>query len=89
MNLNPFVFKYKKYYNCPLATMLSAILAALEKVFFIFSIMIILVIIFEDVSNWDEALIGAVVMIVISIVLRIYKFRWSDKLAEKEIKKNS
>lgn len=88
MNLNPFVYKYKTYNNCPLATMLSGFLAAMEKFFLILSIIILLVLILDDVPNWYEALIGAVVMIGIYIILRIYKFRWSDKLAEKEIEKN-
>lgn len=89
MNLNPLVFEYKKYDNCPLATMLSAFLSGIQRLFIIFPTIMLLVILFDDVENWDEALIAAIVMFVIYVVLRTFKLRWTDKLALKEAEKNS
>ena len=88
MNLNPFVYKYKKYQDAPLATALNNFLGAMQRLFLFFGVGIILVIIFEEVPNWGEALCGASVCLVLYLIIRLFKTTWSDNLADKEQKKN-
>jgi len=89
MNLNPFVYQYKTYTNCPLATALSGILAGIQRVFICFALLLIFFSIVEDVENAWEAQVCAIGLLIIYIVLRKYKNIWTDKLAIKEAKKNS
>ena len=62
MNLNPFVFHYKNYPNSKLATAVSAICGALQRLFFLYFIGMSLALILSDISNWGEALAADIVM---------------------------
>ena len=84
MNLNPFVYSYKRYPNSKLATMVSNFCGGMQRFFFIASIIIFAVIIFDDVENWGEALIAGIVMFALWLLLKLKKDSWSDKLAAKQ-----
>ena len=84
MNLNPFVYLYKRYPNSKLATSVNGFCAAMQRIFFFFSIIIFSVIIFDDVENWGEALIAGIVMLALWLLLKLKKDSWSDKLAAKQ-----
>lgn len=84
MNFNPFLYSYKNYPNSKSATMLNAILGAIQRMFILAAIGLVLVIIFEDVSNSAEALIASAVMFVLWILIKSNKDKWSDKIAEKQ-----
>lgn len=86
MNLNPFVYSYKNYPNSKLATMLSNFLGAMQRMFILAAVGIVLVIIFDDVSNSGEALIGSAVMFILWIIIKLNKDKWSDKIAAKQEK---
>lgn len=51
MNLNPFVFSYKSYPNCKLATIVNRFCGAMQRMFILFAIGISIFVIFGDVSN--------------------------------------
>ncbi len=84
MNLNPFVYSYKRYPYSKLATAVSNFCGAMQRIFILFAIGITLVVVFDDVSNWGEALIGAFVMFVLWLFLKLHKDKWSDKIAAKQ-----
>jgi len=84
MNLNPFVYSYKHYPNSKLATNVNNFCSAIQRLFIVFATIIILVVIFDDVSNWGEALCGAGVMLLLWIIIRYNKNKWSDKIATKQ-----
>ena len=84
MNLNPFVFSYNRYPNRNLATAVSKFCGGIQRMFIIFAIGIILVVVFDDVSNWDEALVGATIMLVLWLILKLNKNKWTDKIAAKQ-----
>ena len=84
MNLNPFVFSYKYYPKSNLATMTNKFCSAMQRIFLVFAIIIILVVIFEDVSNSGAALCGAAVLFALWLILKLFKDRWSDKIAVKQ-----
>lgn len=86
MNLNPFVYSYKRYPDSKLATAVSNFCGAMQRIFILFAIGITIVIVFDDVSNWGEALIGAFVMFVLWLHLKFNKDKWSDKIAAKQRK---
>lgn len=88
MNLNPLVYHYKSYSGCPLATMLSGTLAGIQRIFAIFSTIMILILIFDDVENAGEMIICTLAMLVMCAIIRRYKLVWSDRLAAKEARKN-
>ena len=84
MNLNPFVFSFKNYPNSKLATMVSRFCGAMQRMFILFAIGITLVVAFDDVSNWGEALCGAGVMFVMWLLIKFNKNKWSDNIAAKQ-----
>lgn len=84
MNLNPFVYSYKHYTNSKLATMVSNFCGAMQRLFIVFAVGITLVVIFDDVTNWGEALCGAGVMFLLWLFLKFNKDKWSDKIAAKQ-----
>lgn len=84
MNLNPFVFSYKCYPNSKLATMVNRFCGAMQRMFIVFGIGITFVAIFGDVSNWGEALCGAVLMFILWFLLKVNKDKWSDKISAKQ-----
>lgn len=84
MNLNPFLFTYKQYPGSKLATLVNCLCSAMQRILIIFSILITLVVIFDSVSNWGEALCGAAAMFLLWLVLKFKKDSWSDKIAEKQ-----
>lgn len=84
MNLNPFVFSYKHYPKSNLATMANKFCSAMQRIFMIFAIIITLVVIIEDVSNSGTALCGAAVVFALWLVLKLFKDKWSDKIAAKQ-----
>ena len=84
MNLNPFVFSYKYYPKSNLATMANKFCSAMQRLFLVFAIVITLVVIFEDVSNGGEALCGAAVLYALWLILKLFKDKWSDKIAAKQ-----
>ena len=84
MSLNPFVFSYKQYSNSKLATMVNHFCSAIQRLFLVCWLLIAIVAIFGDVSNWEEALCGAGIMFLLWIILRLNKDKWSDKIAAKQ-----
>jgi hypothetical protein len=82
-------FKYKVYENCPLTTMLSGFLSGMQKFFLLFCVIISAVMLFDTPPNWGEGLICAAVMAILYLVIRLFKQKWCDNMAVKEIKKNS
>lgn len=64
--------------------MVSNFCGAMQRIFLIFAIITVLVVIFDDVSNSGEALIGAVVMSLLWLLLKFNKEKWSDKIAAKQ-----
>lgn len=89
MNLNPFVFHYKVYDQCPIATMISGMLSGTQRILIILSIMLYFICIFDPPTNLVEALIGATVLLIFWFLIKRYKIRWTNYIAEKEFKKNS
>lgn len=84
MNLNPFVFSCKNYPNSKLATAVNKFCGAMQRIFFLFAICIILVVVVEDVSNWVESLCGAGVMLFLWLLIKFKKNKWSDNIAAKQ-----
>lgn len=84
MNLNPFVFSFKNYPNSKLATAVSVFCGGMQRIFILFAIVITLDVVFDDVSNWGEALCGAGVMFVIWLLIKFNKNKWSDNIAAKQ-----
>ena len=84
MNLNPFVFHYKNYPNSKLATAVSAICGALQRLFFLYFIGMSLALILSDISNWGEALAADIVMFLIWLILKLNKDKWANSIAKKE-----
>lgn len=84
MNLNPFVYSYKRYPNSKLATMVSNFCGAMQRLFILFAVGNTLVVLLDDVSNWSEALCGAGVMFVLWLLIKLNKDKWSDKIAAKQ-----
>lgn len=84
MNLNPFVFSFKYYPNSKLATMVNKFCGAMQRMFALFAICITLIVVFDDVSNWGEALCGAAVMFALWLVIKFNKNKWSDNIAAKQ-----
>lgn len=84
MNLNPFVFTAKSYPHSKLATMVSIFCNAMQRVFFTFAALITLVVILEAVENWGMALCGAGILLALGILLKLYKDKWSNKVAAKQ-----
>lgn len=84
MNLNPFVFSYKHYSNSKLATMVNHFCSAMQRIFFVFGFLITFFVIFDDISNWGEALCGAGLMFVLWLIFKYNKDKWSDKIAAKQ-----
>ena len=84
MNLNPFVFYYKKYPNSKLATIVSGMCSAFQRLFFIYFIVMSLILIFSDVSNWEEALVADIIMFLIWLILKLNKDKWSNSIAKKQ-----
>lgn len=67
-----------------LATMVNKLCSALQRLFFIVGLLILLVVIFEEVSNWFEAICGVGVLFLLWFILKFYKDKWSDKIAAKQ-----
>ena len=84
LNLKPFVYSYKLYPNCKLATMVNQFCSAMQRLFFVFGLMITLVVLVDSVSNWGTALGGAAAFFVLWLVLKLNKDKWSDKIAAKQ-----
>ena len=84
MNLNPFIFSYKNYPDCKLATFVNGICSGVQRICIIFATIITLVVVFDSVSNWGEALCAAAVMFLLWLLLKFKKDSWSDKIAEKQ-----
>ena len=82
MNLNPFVFPYKNYPNSKLATMVSKFCGAMQRMFFIFAI--IITVVAFTVVNPGEALMTAAIFFLIWFLLKRFKDRWTDKIAAKQ-----
>ena len=85
MNLNPFVFSYKYYPKSKLATMINQLCSAMQRLFLIFAIMITLVVILDAVSNIGTTLCGAAVLFALWLILKLFKDKWSDKIAAKQV----
>ena len=84
MNLNPFVFSYKIYPKSMLATMVNKLCSALQRLMFLFALLILLFILLGEVSNWGEAICGVGVLFLLWFILKFYKDKWSDKIAAKQ-----
>lgn len=84
MNLNPFVFSYKCYPNSKLATSVSQFCSGMQRVFGIFTVGIMLVVVLGGVSNCGEAIIGAGIMFILWLILKLNKEKWSDRIAAKQ-----
>lgn len=88
MNLNPFLYNHKTYPDCPLATMLSGMLSAFQRLILIISIILgIGSFLFED-QFMPEVFGAAAIFFIVYILIRKYKYKLSDKLATKEYEKN-
>lgn len=83
-----FTFKYKLYEDCPLTTMLSRFLSSFQRILLFLSVVLLAVIVLDTPPNWGEGLIMDVVMFVLYLIIRFFKEKWCDSLAEKEILKN-
>lgn len=88
MNLNPFIYKYKTYKDCPLSNSLSGILSGIQRVMLFFSIFLVFGGIFFEDKIIYELFITAFGFFIIYLIIRKYKTIWTDKLAEKEYKRN-
>lgn len=86
MDLNPFMYSYKNYPNSKLATMLNGFLSGMQRIFILAAVGIVLVVIFDNVSNSGEALIGSVVMFALWLLIKLNKNKWSDKIAARQEK---
>lgn len=84
MNLNPFVYTYKRYPNSKLATMVNNFCSAMQRLFFFFGFGLLAIILFEDITNSIEALICSVIMILIWLIIKFNKNKWSDKISAKQ-----
>ena len=88
MNLNPFVFSYKCYPNSKLATSVSQFCSGMQRVLGIFTVGIMLVVVLGGVSNCGEAIIGAGIgagiMFILWLILKLNKEKWSDRIAAKQ-----
>lgn len=84
MNLNPFIFYYKKYPNCKLATIVNHFLSTMQRIFLAFATLITLLVVFGEINNWGEALCCASLMYFLWLVLKLKKDKWSDKIAAKQ-----
>lgn len=86
MNLNPFLFHYQVFENCPIATFLSGFLSGVQRLFLIFSIIIGILMLTESMA---EFLIPFAAFVLLYLLLRFYKKKWCKKVAAKEISKNN
>lgn len=84
MNLNPFVYTYKRYPNSKLATMVNNFCSAMQRLFFFNGFGLLAIILFEDITNSIEALICSVTMILIWLIIKFNKNKWSDKISAKQ-----
>ena len=84
MNLNPFVYTYKRYPNSKLATMVNNFCSAMQRLFFFLGFGLLTIILFEDITNSIEALICSVTMILIWLIIKFNKNKWSDKISAKQ-----
>lgn len=90
MNLNPFVYTYKRYPNSKLATMVNNLCSAMQRLFFFFGFVLFAIILFGvitnkgDITNMIEALICSVIMILIWLIIKFNKNKWSDKISAKQ-----
>lgn len=86
MNLNPFVYSYKRYPNCKLATIVSNLCGAMQRLFIVFAVGFTLVVIFNfnNVTNWGETLCGAGIMFLLWLLIKNNKDKWSDTIAAKQ-----
>jgi len=82
MNLNPFVYEYKVYPNSSLATKVNKFCGALQRIFFIFGVLIVITAF--TVINPGEAILCAVVMFLLWLLFKFRKDKWSDRIAEKQ-----
>ncbi|MDE6284771.1 MAG: hypothetical protein K2M17_03415 [Bacilli bacterium] len=82
------MYNYKTYPDCPLATMLSGMLSAFQRLIIVFTIILGMgSFLFEDQFMLD-AFGAAVIFFIVYILIRKYKYKLSDKLATKEYEKN-
>lgn len=84
MNLNPFLYSYKLYSNSKLATNVNQFCSAMQRLLIIFATITILTVIVDDVSNWGEALCGAGAMLLLWLIIKFNKDKWSDKIVAKQ-----
>lgn len=84
MNLNPFVYTYKRYPNSKLATMVNNFCSAMQRLFFFFGFVLLAIILFGDITNKIEALICSVIMILMWLFIKFNKNKWSDKISAKQ-----
>lgn len=84
MNLNPFVYSYKRYPESKFATTVNKFCGAMQRMFLLFGILTALIAIFDSVSNRGEALFGAGVMFIIVSLIKFNKDKWSDMIAAKQ-----
>lgn len=80
------MYSYKNYPNSKLATMLNCFLGGMQRIFILAAVGIVLVVIFDNVSNSGEALIGSVVMFTLWLLIKLNKNKWSDKIAARQEK---
>lgn len=83
-----FNYTYKKYNDCPLASMLNKFCSAIAKMCLILGILLLAVIVIDTPENYGEGLIGLVILALGYIILRFFKDKWSDNLAQKERERN-
>lgn len=84
MNINPFVYSYKRYPKSILATMVNQFCSAMQRIFFFFALLIVGFVIIGDVSNWGVALCGAAIFFLLWFLFKFNKEKWSDKIASKQ-----
>lgn len=66
--------------------MLNGFLSGMQRIFILAAVGIVLVVIFDNVSNSGEALIGSVVMFALWLLIKLNKNKWSDKIAARQEK---
>lgn len=91
MNLNPFVFTFKVYENCPMSTMVNSILSALQRVFAIMGIALTPILILGGVAKDSllETIVADICAITLYLLFRFRKNKWTDKMSITERKKNN